>query len=149
METSSPTLATMRLPALAIAGGAAIVAGADGAARTLGASEARELFASGEVLVCHALFVAARLQAKPLRPLYDVLELFHFVRPGLPCLPSPLGLARALQLPEPASPHDSAHVLHQAARILLDELTTLSPEGKDAARMTGAAMARAGWHWGP
>ncbi len=138
----------LKLPALAIAGGAAILSNSGGETRTLTPGEARELFASGEVLVCHALFVAARLQAKPLRPLYDVLELFHFVRAGFPCLPSPLGLARALQLPEPATPEESARVLHHAARLLLDALTDFSAEEKAAARLTAATMAKAGWRWG-
>ena len=59
-------------------------------------------FRGGDVLVAHALFVAGRLKAAPGRPLFDVLELFAFVRPAQPCVPSPLGLARALGLPAPA-----------------------------------------------
>src|SRR6185295_3765109 len=77
------------LPALAGDGAGAIVAVATGATRSLTAEHARELVAKGDVLVCHALFVAARLRARPAIPLFDVLELFAFVKPGVACLPSP------------------------------------------------------------
>jgi ATP-dependent DNA helicase DinG len=114
----------------------------------LRAEQARELLAKGEALVCHALFVAARLRARPTTPLFDVLELFAFVKPGVPCLPSPLGLARALRLPEPHTPEDSARVLVHAASALLDALARLPLEEADRARKTAAVMARAGWRWG-
>ena len=58
--------------------------------------DARALFESGDVLVAHAAFVAGRLGSRSTTMLFDVLELFAFVRPGLPFVPSALGLARAL-----------------------------------------------------
>jgi len=77
------------LPALALIGSGAVLAAAAGETRNIGPQEARNLVASGDVLVCHAMFVGARLGARPLKALFDVLELFAFVRPGEPCLPSP------------------------------------------------------------
>jgi len=126
-----------------------MLASAAGETRTLANTAARALLESGEALVCHALFVAARIGARPKRPLLDVLELFAFTRPGERCLPSPLGLARALRLAEPSSPDDCARVLHKAAAALLTSLAHLAPADRDRARKTAAAMGRAGWRWGP
>src|ERR1700704_1372230 len=130
-------------------GGGAVLAAPSGEARKLSSEEARDVVAGGEVLVCHAHFVAARLGTRPLQPLFDVLELFAFARPGEPCLPSPLGLARALKLSEPRTAEEAAHALHRAAGALLDGLLALSRDEKERARKTAAAMAKAGWRWGP
>src|SRR5215467_11958063 len=83
------------LPALVPAPGGAVVCDDDGTCRRASLEEARRLFRSGEVLIAHAAFVSGRLKTPPAAALYDVLELFAFVRPGAPCVPSALGLARA------------------------------------------------------
>ena len=85
------------LPALVAAPGGGVVA-QHGDTRRLGFEEARRLFRSGDVLVAHAMFVSGRLKTPSAAALFDVLELFAFVRPAQPCIPSPLGLARALGL---------------------------------------------------
>src|SRR5262249_45521005 len=72
-----------------------------------------------------------------------------FARPGEPCLPSPLGLARALNLAAPETPEKAAQTLHRTTAALLDGLLKCSPEQKERARRTAAAMAKAGWRWGP
>src|SRR5665213_2634174 len=82
--------------------GGAVIAESGGASRRIGLEEAHALFRSGDVIVAHALFVAGRLKAPPARPLFDAVELFAFVRPAQPCVPSALGLARGLGLPPPA-----------------------------------------------
>ncbi len=64
-------------------------------------------------MVAHAAFVGGRLKTPPAGALYDVLELFAFVRPGAPCVPSALGLARVLGLALPHSPEASARVLRE------------------------------------
>jgi ATP-dependent DNA helicase DinG len=139
----------LELPALAITGGGAWIAAPSGEVRQVTEREARDLIASGEVLVCHALFAVSRLGARPVRALYDVLELFALVRPGEACLPSPLGLARALRFTEPHAPEDSARMLHAVSGALLDGLLKLSPDEKHRARNAAAQMAKAGWRWGP
>jgi ATP-dependent DNA helicase DinG len=139
----------LNLPALSITGGGPWLAEATGLVRQASEKEARDLIAAGNVLLCHALFMASRLGARPARPLFDVLELFAFVRPAEPCLPSPLGLARALRLGEPEVGADCARMLHEAARVLLDSLVRLAPVEKERARKTAAQMAKAGWRWGP
>ena len=139
----------LELPALAITGGGAWLAAPSGDARQIAEREARDLISSGDVLLCHALFVTSRFGARPVRALYDVLELFAFVRPGEACLPSPLGLARALHINEPQTAEDAARVLHVAAGTLLDGLLKLAPDEKDRARKAASQMVKAGWRWGP
>ena len=74
----------MDLPALVPAPGGAVVCAGDGSCRHLALREARGLFHTGDVLVAHAAFVAGRLKTQPAAALFDVLELFVFVRPGQP-----------------------------------------------------------------
>src|SRR5207302_3182952 len=96
-----------------------------GETRTLSAAAARDVLSSGEILTCHALFVAQRLSARLVKPVFDVLEFFAFARPAEPCLPSPLRLARALKVEEPHTPEESARRLQAAAASVLDLLVRL------------------------
>jgi len=142
-------LPQLELPALALTGGGAVMAEPAGETRALSATEARDVLARGDVLTCHALFVAQRLSTRLGKPVFDVLELFAFARPAEPCLPSPLGLARALKLKEPRTPEESAHGLHEAAAALFDGLVGLPSDQKERARKTASFMNKAGWRWGP
>ncbi|MBV9991774.1 MAG: ATP-dependent DNA helicase [Alphaproteobacteria bacterium] len=135
-EPASP----LALAALVPAPGGAAVCAADGTCRRIGLDEARALFRSGEVLVAHAVFVAGRLKTAPAAPLFDVLELFAFVRPGQPCVPSALGLARVLGLELPQTPEESARVLRLAAERLLGEV-------EPASRVLATTLGRSGWRW--
>jgi ATP-dependent DNA helicase DinG len=137
------------LPALAITSGAPWLAETTGATRQISEREARDLITAGDVLLCHALFMASRFAARPTRALFDVLELFAFVRPAEPCLPSALGLARALRLREPETAADSARTLHEASNVLMDSLLRLPPAERERARRSAAQMAKMGWRWGP
>jgi ATP-dependent DNA helicase DinG len=140
-------LPNLDLPALALTGGAFWLAEPLGEARQISESSGRELLSTGDVLVAHALFVTSRMGAKPIRGLFDVVELFAFVRPAQPCLPSPIGLARALKIEEPLTGAGCARVLHSATRILLDELLRVSPEDRERTRMIAAVLAKCGWRW--
>ena len=120
-----------------------------GEIRALSGSDARDVLARGDVLTCHALFVAQRLSARLTKPVLDVLELFAFACPGDPCLPSPRGLARALKLKEPGTQEESARGLHGAATALFDRLAGMPSDQKERARKTAAFMNKAGWRWGP
>jgi ATP-dependent DNA helicase DinG len=137
------------IPALVPAPGGGIVEAADGSCRMVALDEARALFRAGEVLVAHGAFVAGRLKTAPQGPLFDLLELFAFVRPGVPFVPSPVGLARALGLEIPRSAEEQAQILRKAAKILLEELRA-QPEAfrlrrariGGAARTIGLALGR-------
>ena len=136
------------LPALVPAPGGAIVCARDGACRKAGLEEARKLFRSGEVLVAHAAFISGRLKTPPAAALYDVLELFAFVRPGAPCVPSALGLARALGLPPPQTQEEAARALRDAADSLMSVLADAPEAARPNLRALGASLQRAGWRWG-
>src|SRR5262245_27905126 len=88
VEAHAGPSAIADIVALIPARGGAFVCDATGACRHTGIEEARKLFRSGEVLIAHAAFVSGRLRAPPSLPLFDVMELFAFVRPAQPCVPS-------------------------------------------------------------
>ncbi len=127
----------------------AAIARADGTAERIGLHDARPLFEGGDVLVAHAAFVAGRLGSRAHVLLFDVLELFAFVRPGLPFVPSALGLARALGLPVPHTPEESAQSLHAIARALLEEVACWPEEVRAALAPLVGSLGRAGWRWAP
>lgn len=128
-------------PALVAQASRATALTAQGELRSLDLPEAASLAARGGVLVCHAPATAARLGAKTLPGALDVLELFAFVRPAEPCVPSPLGLARALGLEEPQGPEDGPLTLLATAQALLAQ----APES--ALPVAQAMGAR--WPWTP
>jgi len=135
------------LTALVPAPPGAAVCGMDGSCRRVSREEAREIFSSGQVLVAHAAFVAGRLKAAPSRPLFDVLELFAFVRPGKPMVPSALGLARLIGLPIPQSPEEAAQTLLGAALALLQEAAGWPLELRQKLAPLTQTLGRAGWRW--
>ena len=124
----------------------AAVCDAQGNCRRVSLEEARAVFQSGNALVAHGAFVAGRLKASPGKPLFDVLELFAFVRPGQPLVPSALGLARLTELELPESPEEAAKTLHKVAARCWKKRAKLERE-KIAPLLD--TLARAGWRWAP
>jgi len=111
---------------------------------------AARIQSEGPPYVCHGRGLARRLGIRPFDAL-DVLELFAFVRPAVFCLPTPRGLAQALNLPIPVDHEDEAMLLPQAAASLLEEATRQVREtggGKDPRIAIAWAMTRGGWTWG-
>lgn len=141
MESLSHLIAIVPAPP-----GAAIARG-DGVAERVALRDARALFEEGDCLVAHAGFVAGRLGTRADAMLFDVLELFAFVRPGLPFVASPLGLARALGLDAPHTPEDSARALHAIAAALLEEVARWPAEVRQALAPLVGTLERAGWRW--
>ncbi|HWD50050.1 MAG TPA: hypothetical protein VG309_08970, partial [Rhizomicrobium sp.] len=135
------------IPSLVPAPGGAAVASANDEARRIGIEEARALFRSGDVIVAHALFVSGRLKAPPAKPLFDAVELFAFARPAQPCIPSALGMARALGLMPPHTPEENARALQEIASLLLDELKAKSEDEKQRIRSLASSLEKAGWRW--
>lgn len=131
-------------PVLIARTGFAIVRAASGACETLAPAAAVQKARGLRPLVCHAPATFARLGDEGF-PVRDVLELWAFVRPAKFCLPTPRGLAEALNLPLPATPEGDALVLAQAAARLLEEL---EDQENDATLLALAAtMDKAGWSW--
>jgi ATP-dependent DNA helicase DinG len=135
------------IPALIPASGGAIVASGDGGCVEIGLEDSRALFRSGQVIVAHAAFVGGRLKVTPVKPLFDVLELYAFVRPGIPFVPSPLGLARALGLTLPADINAQAVVLRNAAGVLIAEFAAKPDAEKARLRPIVELLLRSGWKW--
>jgi len=137
-------------PALVVLpGGRAAVADGDGA-RAVRTPNARDLFEDGPVLIAHAAMTARRLglAAPPRSPrLFDVLELFAFVRPARFCAPSAVGLSMALGLPEPRDPADQAQTLRTAAQTLLTELAAAPTPSREEALAQAEMLGRANWPW--
>jgi ATP-dependent DNA helicase DinG len=127
----------------------AAIARADGQAERIDLRDARALFEGGDVLVAHSAFVAGRLGTRAQVMLFDVLELYAFVRPGMPTVPSALGLARALGLPIPHSPEQSAQSLHAIAGSLLNEVAGWPQDVRAGLAPLVGTLERAGWRWAP
>ena len=118
---------------------------AAGAARALTHRDAVAALGAGTVpILCHRKAVAQRLGAPPFRAC-DLLELFAFVRPAERCLPTPGGLAEALDLPRPDGLAGEARTLARAAERLLGEI---GAEDDPDAEAIASFMAAAGWPWG-
>ncbi len=129
-------------------GRAATGHGGEGGAAT--AAEARRLFEQGPVLVAHAAMTARRLGLPPpprSARIFDVLELFAFVRPARFCAPSATGLALAIGFDAPADGPAQAVALRGVAEALLAELAAAPVAARDLALAQAEAMGRAGWSW--
>jgi ATP-dependent DNA helicase DinG len=129
-------------------GRAAILTG-DGELLDLPAAEAAAMLRGlPPPLLVHAPLTWRRLGTGA-HPALDLLELFAFVRPARPAVPTPRGLALALRVAPPVSGADAAALLPELARALLAELTAgrSLPRNRDAAALA-ARMAQAGWGWG-
>lgn len=119
---------------------------ADGEVEEIGQKEAAARIRAGaRPLLCHAPAAARRLGIDPF-PALDLLELFAFVRPAQFCVPTPRGLAEALDLDPPAALAEAASALRRTAVRLLTELAE-DAAGRGA-RPTAQAMADGGWAWG-
>ena len=137
------------IPALVPAPGGALLVDTDGTCRKAALEEARTLFRSGAVLVANTAFVAGRLRTVPAKPVFDVLELFAFVQPAIPFVPSALGVARAMGLATTFSAEAPAQALRDAAGRLIDQLRELSETDRARLRPLAGLLTHAGWRWGP
>ncbi len=133
------------LPALVPCGTGAMLF--DGQEQRLSREDAGALFRSGDVLVANAAFVAGRLKVSSAKPMYDVLELFAFVRPGMACVPSAPGIARALGFGVDDHPGSAARALRDVALHLLQELPSLPEATKSGLRPLAQNLMKAGWRW--
>ena len=148
MATESNTSRDWRnLPALVPAPGGAVLCSADRTCRRIDLDEARGVFRQGDVLVAHAAFVSGRLRTPLAKALFDVLELFAFVKPATPCVPSALGLARVLGLKPPHTQEESACALRDAAEALLMRVKGASEVERANMRLLAKTLQRAGWRW--
>ena len=106
---------------------------------------AKRLGTSQRPILCHAPATARRLNID-LFPCFDILELFAFVRPATFCVPTPKGIAEALDMAVPDDALAQAMTVRNAATILLRQASESLTERHDIA--TARAMTRGGWSWG-
>ena len=141
-------------PALASGTGTAMVMTADGEVLRLDTRATAKLLDSSEPpLLIHAPATWRRLGLKPM-PAYDLLELFAFVRPAKPAVPTARGLAQTLEMRPVAQGLEAAAAsLPNLAVALLDELSrgATLPANRDlpalAKRMGMPAGCGDPWCW--
>ncbi len=128
----------------------------EGELTKLETAEARLLIQQHMPIVCNAPQIAARLGMESFQS-YDVLALYAFVRPGTFAVPTPRGIARALNLFEPLEPEDQCLALRDSIRHLLVDLTAPGRVEKSDPAAIAAMMGlmgvvnieQGGWPWAP
>ena len=145
----SPSLTkNQNIPALCFASGQFVLLTAEGEIRVLNGMQSQLAIQNKPVLVCHAPYTRAKLGNASMNAV-DVLELFAFVHPGKFCVPTPVGLAKALGQVLPQSLEDYPLSLKESAAFLLDDLAG----HKNKERILGIAEVMGlngrGWAWTP
>jgi ATP-dependent DNA helicase DinG len=117
-----------------------------GGTRGLSKGEAVMAAADTPLLLLNAPLVASRLGYPDLSGL-DLLELFAFVHPARFCVPTPKGLAHALELEDAASDGEVPALLQRAAEALI--ATCGSPDWveREGAWSTLQSLIRLRWPW--
>ena len=138
-----------QVPAIVAGHGRASILTEEGELVTGAPAEMARLLGPAMPLLVHAPVSFRRLDLRP-RPAFDLLELWAFVRPAQPAVPSARGLALALELPAPRSLEDAAALLPSVAENLLARLAAGrdAPSNADAADLA-SRMATSGWVWAP
>ncbi|MCT2399461.1 ATP-dependent DNA helicase [Novosphingobium mangrovi (ex Huang et al. 2023)] len=116
------------------------------ATRTISKGEAVMAAADTPLLILNAPLVATRLGYPDLSGL-DLLELFSFVHPARFVVPTPKGLAHALDLDEPGGDADVPHLLQQAAGVLLDTCESAEWQEREGAWTALQSLVRMRWPW--
>ena len=147
MPASSP--ATPQTAALVAGHGRASILTEDGELATGTPAEITALLGDAMPLLVHAPTSLRRLNLRP-RPVFDLLELWAFVRPACPAAPTPRGLALALDMTPPEDMEEAAALLPTIAETLLARLAAArdTPANLDAPGLA-ARMGASGWSWAP
>jgi ATP-dependent DNA helicase DinG len=136
------------LPALHASHGGCWLRSGSGANRGVSKGDAIIAAADTPLLMLNAPLVATRLGYPDLSGL-DLLELFAFVHPARFVVPTPKGLAHALDLAEPESDADVPLLLQQAAEILLGTCTASTWPQREGAWTALQSLIRLRWSWAP
>ncbi len=136
------------LPALHASHAGCWLRTAGGQTRGLGKGEAVMAAADTPLLMLNAPMVATRLGYPDLSGL-DLLELFAFVHPARFCVPTPHGLAQALDLPSPTDDGEVPLLLQQAAGVLLARCEDPAWAEREGTWSTLQSLARLRWPWAP
>jgi len=98
------------------------------------------------ILMLNAPLVASRLGYPDLSGL-DLLELFAFVHPARFCVPTPRGLAQALEMEEPAGDEDVPQFLQRASGALIAACEDPEWFERSGAWSTLQSLERLRWPW--
>ncbi|KQM86974.1 helicase [Sphingomonas sp. Leaf23] len=133
-------------PALHASHSGVWIATADGT-REVSRGEAIALVADTPTIVLNAPLIGQRLGYAELSGL-DLLELFAFVHPARFAVPTPKGIAQALELPLPTDEAGIADLLRAAAAALI--ATASAPWSEQEGAWTAAqSLFRLRWPWAP
>lgn len=118
--------------------------------RTQGLAKGRAIARAAEtpVLLLNAPLTGQRLGYPELNGL-DLLELWAFLHPARFLVPTPKGLAAALNLSVPASEGDIPGLLQQAAQVMLDRLGSTEWTEREGGWTSAQSLHRLRWTWAP
>ena len=136
------------LPALHASHGGCWLRDGHGATRGVAKGEAIVSAADTPLLLLNAPLVATRLGYPDLSGL-DLLELYAFVFPARFVVPTPKGLAHALNLPEPQGDDAVPALLQQAAEALLASCQAPDWDEREGAWSALQNLTRLRWSWAP
>jgi ATP-dependent DNA helicase DinG len=114
--------------------------------RAVGKGDAIMAAADTPLLLLNAPLVASRLGYPDLSGL-DLLELYAFVHPARFVVPTPKGLAHALNLAEPASDDAVPLLLQEAAEALLAACESPDWAEREGAWTALQSLVRMRWPW--
>ncbi|MEL6737400.1 MAG: ATP-dependent DNA helicase [Pseudomonadota bacterium] len=134
------------LPALHASHGGNWLRPANGETGAVSKGEAIMAAADTPILLLNAPLVANRLGYPDLSGL-DLLELFAFIHPARFCVPTPRGLAEALEMEEPASDEAVPQFLQHAAGALIAAAEDPEWFERAGAWSTLQTMERLRWPW--
>ncbi|WP_052208192.1 ATP-dependent DNA helicase [Croceibacterium mercuriale] len=117
-----------------------------GVVRPVGKGTALNAAADTPVLLLNAPLVASRLGYPDLSGL-DLLELYAFIHPARFVVPTPKGLAEALDLPVPVSDDEVPALLQAAAAALVRVCTDPAWPEREGAWSALQSLTRLRWHW--
>ena len=140
------TVAAIPLPALHASHSGVWLRDGDGRIRGVSKGEAIMAAADTPLLILNAPLVASRLGYPDLSGL-DLLELFAFVHPARFMVPTPRGLAHALELPEPAGDDAVPALLQQAAAKLVSTCADPAWAEREGGWSTLDSLTRLRWPW--
>ncbi|MDH3232008.1 MAG: ATP-dependent DNA helicase [Alphaproteobacteria bacterium] len=136
------------LPALVVGPAGAAWRNPDGTAESFSHDEAaRRLRGGAAPLICHAPAAARRLGLRSISA-YDVLELFAFVRPAQFCVPTPRGIAAALDGSVSGGHASEPDLLVAVAEALLAAVARIDQRNDPGMIAIAETMALGGWRWG-
>jgi len=134
------------LPALHASHAGCWLADGIGAVRPVGKGAALNAAADTPLLLLNAPLVASRLGYPDLSGL-DLLELFAFIHPARFVVPTPKGLAHALDLPVPDSDDEVPALLRAAAGVLIGTCAAGDWPEREGAWSALQSLIRLRWPW--